>query len=109
MNTTITPALATYYDVLHSERYTGMFFTGDNGVLFEVLATADNPANVGPLVRASRTRTLGRLVQTGTKITRGQVRARLEFAVDTGDVEGTLEFGTGEVLHGLTRAEVFEQ
>ena len=52
--------------------------------------------------------TVGMITRTGSRITRGEVRVRFDFAVDTGDVAGTLEFGgEGEHCGGTAPAYLF--
>jgi hypothetical protein len=87
-----------------ARRYTGRYATADTGAHLNVVATG-TPA--GPIVEAVHTGALARLVQTGRKIDRhGQVRVRIEFARDTGDLAGTLDFG-GTKVGGRVPADVF--
>lgn len=67
----------------------GRYFSADTGASFDVIAQTP----VGPIVRGVRTGALGRVVRTGNRVDySGQVRARIEFARDSGDAIGTLTF-----------------
>jgi hypothetical protein len=90
--------------------YPGEFYPGyryvatnDQGAVYSVLG----PTEAGVIVRSLRVGALARIVQTGRVVGRdGQVRARLEFAVDTGDAAGTLTFD-GDSIGCRVPAAVF--
>jgi hypothetical protein len=83
------------------------FATADGGAMFDVFAFTD----AGVVVQSLRTKSLLRVVQTGTAWVRGkgrQVRVRFEVAEDTGDLAGTLSFEGTEHFGGVAPLEPFE-
>jgi hypothetical protein len=89
----------------------GYFVTSDAGAFFEprfqvdadrFLAVGVNGASAGLVVLVTR---------TGAKITRNQLRVRIDFPRDTGDWAGTLAFGEAESVHtgGLARREFYRR
>jgi hypothetical protein len=78
----------------------GQFVKGDNGAIYNVVTRVGDELFVagphGNLARVTRTgnRTVSRMDYTG------EVRARIDFAEDTGDAAGTLAFGEGEHIGG---------
>lgn len=84
----------------------GWVVVGDNGALYDVICNIDDAL----YVRGARHGNIARVIRTGNSTVRagglGQVRARIDFAEDTGDAAGTLEFGTGEHIGALVRREL---
>lgn len=83
----------TIFDVVEAERRRdpapGYHVTADTGATFDVTGKIDDAL----IVRGARTQVIGRVVRTGERRHRGdQVRVRIEFARDLGDVVGTLAF-----------------
>lgn len=65
------------------------YVTADTDATFAVTGRIDDAL----VVRGLRTNVIGRVVRTGDRVHRGgQVRVRIEFARDPGDVAGTLVF-----------------
>jgi hypothetical protein len=78
----------------------GEFVKGDNGSVYNVVCHIGDTLYVagphGNLARVTRTgnATVSRVSDMG------EVRARLDFATDTGDAAGTISFGDGEHIGG---------
>lgn len=85
-----------------SNPFAGFYVMADTKHLFPVVALTD----LGPITEGIHTRALGLVVKTGSKKD-GLVRCRIDFAVDLGDVEGTLDF-TGPTVGGLVNFQVFD-
>ena len=96
-----TPHTATRVEVLNSSSAPGApepssrYATADNGVMWEVLGSADDRT---VYAISDRTGTVVTVTVTGDRLIRGQqVRVRIDFPRDTGDAAGTLVFDAGYV------------
>jgi hypothetical protein len=82
----------------------GYYVLADTEHLFPIVALTD----LGPIVEGIHTHALGLVVKTGRKVSNeGLVRCRIDFAVDLGDVEGTLSF-RGHSVGGQVNFRAFE-
>jgi hypothetical protein len=96
--------LATRDAVLATQtRDLGAWVTGDRGGEWEVLGPIDDRRVFG---RSRRTGMVIVAVKTGEKVTRGQVRVRIDFPHDLGDVAGTLSFNESHT-GGVAPARLF--
>lgn len=79
----------------------------DGGGQYDIVAGQDGSL----FARGANGGAWARITPSGTRDQRGggQVRARFEFAVDTGDADGTIEFGKGETATGLVPTAAVER
>jgi len=68
--------------------------TGDTGASWEFLGPADDVTVYG---RSRRTNLVVAVTRTGERVSNGQVRVRIDFPRDTGDLAGTLAFDAGHI------------
>jgi hypothetical protein len=95
----------------HLPRVYGRYVTATNPDLDTILTyrvVSRDPATSTVFAESPRTGLLVAVTRTGTKVTDGQVRVRIEYATDTGDAAGTLQFGPRRI-RGRAPADLFPE